>query len=129
MGGRAFAHSGQPASRHDPAGGELPKQYSHTLDPFVALTVAAVASKTLLVATGICLVMQRDTIHTAKEVASLDQVSNGPIHVRRRGRLEPRGDGGPRNRLQHAVEADARAGRGDEGDLDPRTKPSITESW
>jgi probable F420-dependent oxidoreductase len=60
-----------------PAGGELPKQYWHTLDPFIALTAAALASKALKVGTGICLVTQRDPIHTAKEVASLDHISNG----------------------------------------------------
>ena len=72
-------HSHIPASRLSawPGGAELPKQYSHTLDPFVALTAAALASKTLLVATGICLVVQRDPIHTAKQVASLDHISNG----------------------------------------------------
>jgi len=72
-------HSHIPTSRLSawPGGQELPKQYSHTLDPFVALTVAALASKTLLVATGICLLVQRDPIHTAKQVASLDQISNG----------------------------------------------------
>ena len=72
-------HSHIPTSRESkwPGGEELPKQYSHTLDPFVALTAAAVASRTLLVATGICLVVQRDPIHTAKQVASVDQISNG----------------------------------------------------
>jgi probable F420-dependent oxidoreductase len=72
-------HTHIPVSRQTPypAGGELPKQYWHTMDPFVALTAAALASKTLLVATGICLVIERDPIHTAKEVASLDQVSKG----------------------------------------------------
>ncbi len=72
-------HSHIPASRQSrwPGGSELPKHYWHTLDPFVALTVAALASKTIRVATGICLVVQRDPIHTAKEVASLDHVSNG----------------------------------------------------
>jgi probable F420-dependent oxidoreductase len=72
-------HSHIPTSRESkwPGGEELPKQYSHTLDPFVALTAAALASKTLLVATGICLVVQRDPIHTAKQVASLDHLSNG----------------------------------------------------
>jgi probable F420-dependent oxidoreductase len=72
-------HSHIPTSRLSawPGGQELPKQYSHTLDPFVALTVAALASKTLRIATGICLVVQRDPIHTAKQVASLDQISNG----------------------------------------------------
>lgn len=72
-------HSHIPASRESawPGGADLPKQYWHTLDPFVALTAAALASKTLLVATGICLVVQRDPIHTAKQVASLDHLSNG----------------------------------------------------
>jgi probable F420-dependent oxidoreductase len=47
------------------------------MDPFVALTVAALATKTIRVATGICLLIERDPIHTAKETASLDLVSNG----------------------------------------------------
>jgi probable F420-dependent oxidoreductase len=72
-------HSHIPASRESkwPGGAELPKHYWHTLDPFVALTAAALASKTLRVGTGICLVVQRDPIHTAKQVASVDHVSNG----------------------------------------------------
>jgi probable F420-dependent oxidoreductase len=72
-------HSHIPASRESrwPGGAELPKHYWHTLDPFLALTVAALASKTLRIATGICLVTQRDPIHTAKQVASLDHISNG----------------------------------------------------
>ncbi len=47
------------------------------MDPFVTLTAAAMTTKTLKVATGVCLVIQRDTIQTAKLVASLDQVSGG----------------------------------------------------
>jgi probable F420-dependent oxidoreductase len=72
-------HSHIPASRTTPwpGGDELPKQYWHTLDPFVALTTAAAATKTLLVGTGICLVIQRDTFDTAKSVSSVDQVSGG----------------------------------------------------
>jgi probable F420-dependent oxidoreductase len=72
-------HSHIPASRLSawPGGAELPKHYWHSLDPFVALTAAALASKTLIVATGICLVVQRDPIHTAKEVASVDNISDG----------------------------------------------------
>jgi probable F420-dependent oxidoreductase len=72
-------HSHIPVSRLSPwaGGAELPKHYWHTLDPFVALTLAATASKTIRLATGICLLIQRDPIHTAKEVASLDLVSNG----------------------------------------------------
>lgn len=74
-------HSHIPASRESawPGGAELPKDYWHTLDPFVALTAAALASRTLRVATGICLVVQRDLIHTAKQVASLDLISNGRV--------------------------------------------------
>jgi probable F420-dependent oxidoreductase len=72
-------HSHVPTSRLSswPGGAELPKHYWHAMDPFIALTVAALASKTIRVATGICLLIQRDPIHTAKEVASLDHVSNG----------------------------------------------------
>ncbi|HKV87763.1 MAG TPA: LLM class F420-dependent oxidoreductase [Candidatus Dormibacteraeota bacterium] len=72
-------HSHIPVSRETrwPGGDQLPKHYWHCLDPFVALTLAATASKRLLLATGICLVIQRDPIHTAKEVASVDHVSNG----------------------------------------------------
>jgi probable F420-dependent oxidoreductase len=62
-----------------PAGGELPKEYSHTYDPFVALTAAAAATESLLLATGVCLVIQRDPIITAKEVASVDRLSGGRL--------------------------------------------------
>jgi len=72
-------HSHIPAGRQTPwpGGAELPKQYWHSMDPFIALTAAALASKELKVGTGICLVVQRDPIQTAKQVASLDHVSNG----------------------------------------------------
>ena len=72
-------HSHIPVSRESPwpGGSELPKHYWHTMDPFVALTAAALASKTIRVGTGICLLVERDPIHTARETASLDLVSNG----------------------------------------------------
>lgn len=72
-------HTHIPTSRRSPfpSGGELPKRYSHTHDPFVALSFAAAATKTLLLGTGICLVTERDPIVTAKCVASLDQLSHG----------------------------------------------------
>src|SRR5437660_8584139 len=72
-------HTHIPASRQTPypAGGELPPEYSRTYDPFVALTAAAAASERLRVGTGICLVIERDPIITAKEVASLDHLSGG----------------------------------------------------
>lgn len=60
-----------------PSGGPIPAKYYRTLDPFVALTAAAVATQNLLVGTGIALIPQRDPIYTAKEVASLDLVSQG----------------------------------------------------
>jgi len=72
-------HTHIPLSRRTPfpGGGELPKRYSHTHDPFVALSFAAAATKNLILGTGICLIPERDPIVTAKCVASLDQLSGG----------------------------------------------------
>ncbi len=72
-------HSHIPLSRQSPfpPGGELPKQYYDVMDPFVTLSAAAAATTPLKVGTGICLVVQRDPIQTAKSVASLDQISGG----------------------------------------------------
>jgi probable F420-dependent oxidoreductase len=72
-------HSHIPLTRKTPfpSGGDLPKKYYDVMDPFVTLTAAAMATTTLKLATGICLVVQRDPIQTAKLVASIDQVSNG----------------------------------------------------
>lgn len=72
-------HSHIPLSRKTPFifGGELPKKYYDVMDPFVSLTAAAVATKTLKIGTGVCLITQRDPIQTAKLVASIDQISNG----------------------------------------------------
>ncbi|MBI4627272.1 MAG: LLM class F420-dependent oxidoreductase [Candidatus Rokubacteria bacterium] len=72
-------HTHIPASRRTPfpRGGELPREYSHTLDPFVALAYAAAVTTRLRLGTGICLIIERDTIVTAKEVASVDFVSKG----------------------------------------------------
>ena len=76
-------HTHIPVSRCTPfPGGEpLPKEYSHTLDPFVALSTAAAVTDTLRLGTGICLVAQRDPIVTAKEAASLDLVSGGRFEL------------------------------------------------
>jgi probable F420-dependent oxidoreductase len=75
----AAEHSHIPVPRRTPppGGGELAKRYYDVMDPFVTLTAAAAATKTLKVGTGVCLVIQRDTIQTAKLVASIDQVSGG----------------------------------------------------
>ena len=72
-------HTHIPASRESawPGGAELPQEYSHTYDPFVALSFAASVTTHLKLGTGICLLPQRDTITTAKSVASLDRMSNG----------------------------------------------------
>ena len=72
-------HTHIPASRETPypAGGELPRKYSHTYDLFVALACAAEATSRLRVGSGICLVIERDPIITAKEVASVDTISGG----------------------------------------------------
>ena len=72
-------HTHIPTSRRTPfpGGPQLPKEYSHTFDPFVSLMLAAAVTKRLIVGTGICLVIERDTITMAKEVASLDALSDG----------------------------------------------------
>jgi probable F420-dependent oxidoreductase len=72
-------HTHIPASRRTPwpGGGPLPREYAHTLDPFVGLAAAAAVTSRLRVGTGICLIIQHDPIVTAKEVATLDLLSNG----------------------------------------------------
>jgi probable F420-dependent oxidoreductase len=72
-------HTHIPVSRETPypGGTELPREYSHTVDPFVGLAAAAAVTKRLKVGTGVCLVIERDPIVTAKEVATLDHVSGG----------------------------------------------------
>ncbi len=72
-------HTHIPASRKSPypGGGELPRMYAHTYDPFVACTAAAAATRHLKIGTGVCLVVERDPIITAKEVASVDRLSDG----------------------------------------------------
>ena len=74
-------HSHIPVSRESPypGGGELPRKYYRTLDPFVALTSAAAVTARLVLGTGVALLPQRDVIHTAKQVASLDVVSGGRV--------------------------------------------------
>ena len=74
-------HTHIPTSRLSPypAGGDLPDHYRRTLDPFIALSVAALNSKTLLLGFGIVLMVERDPITTAKTVASLDLVSGGRV--------------------------------------------------
>jgi probable F420-dependent oxidoreductase len=74
-------HTHIPASRDTPyaGGGELPRKYAHTYDLFVAMTAAATATSHLRIGSGICLVVERDPITTAKEVASIDHLSGGRL--------------------------------------------------
>jgi probable F420-dependent oxidoreductase len=74
-------HSHIPTSRKSPwpGGSELPKQYYDSYDPFVSLGAAAAVTKKIKLGFGICLVIERDPIHTAKEVSTLDRLSNGRV--------------------------------------------------
>src|ERR1700681_3045030 len=69
------SHIPVPRRRPPPGGGELAKRYYDVIDPFVTLTAAAAETKKHKVATGICLVIQRDTLPTAKSVSTIDQVT------------------------------------------------------
>ena len=62
-----------------PGGADLPKDYWHTHDPFVALAAMAAVTERIQLGTGICLVVERDPIQLAKQVASLDMISNGRV--------------------------------------------------
>jgi probable F420-dependent oxidoreductase len=72
-------HTHIPISRRTPfpGGGELPKEYSHLHDPFVCLSAAAAVTRTIKLGTGICLVTEHDPIVLAKQIASLDRISQG----------------------------------------------------
>lgn len=72
-------HSHIPTSRKTPhpSGIELPRMYWHMRDPFVSLAVAAEATTTLKLATGVCLLLEHEILDLAKSVASLDDVSGG----------------------------------------------------
>jgi probable F420-dependent oxidoreductase len=74
-------HTHIPASRESrwPGGQALPQKYWHSYDLFVALTHAAAATSRLRVGSGICLVVERDPIITAKQVASVDHLSGGRL--------------------------------------------------
>jgi probable F420-dependent oxidoreductase len=74
-------HSHIPTSRKSPwpGGAELPKHYYDSYDPFLSLAAAAAVTKKIKLGFGICLVVERDPIHTAKEVSTLDRLSNGRV--------------------------------------------------
>lgn len=70
-------HSHIPLDSTYPGGLPIPKDYSYTYDPFISLAIAASATSTIRLGTGICLVIERDTITMAKEVSTLDNLSDG----------------------------------------------------
>jgi probable F420-dependent oxidoreductase len=74
-------HTHIPVGRDTPypGGGELPPEYSHTVDPFVALAAAAAVTDRIKLGLGVCLIIERDVIVTAKEVATLDRISEGRV--------------------------------------------------
>jgi alkanesulfonate monooxygenase SsuD/methylene tetrahydromethanopterin reductase-like flavin-dependent oxidoreductase (luciferase family) len=74
-------HTHIPASRKTPypIGGDLPREYIHTYDPFIALAICAAVTRRIKLGTGICLIVERDVITLAKETASLDRLSNGRL--------------------------------------------------
>src|ERR1700720_120984 len=130
-------HINIPISRRTPypLGGELPKYYSHMRDPFISLMAAGAVTKSLKLATGICLMIERDPITTAKEVATLDGLSNGRVifgiggggdagEMGKHGtRFDRRGvecgrDGKPWPAFRPAVESAARASPRDKNHLD-----------
>jgi probable F420-dependent oxidoreductase len=76
-------HTHIPASRESPwpGGDQLPREYSHTLDPFVALSAVAATTERLRVGTGIALIVERDPITLAHEAATLDHLSGGRFEL------------------------------------------------
>ena len=116
LGAGAFAYSAVPPLPY-PGGGDLPKPYYDTMDPFVTLTTAAAATSRLKVGTGVCLIIQRDPIQTASWLLR-------SIRSRAGGSCSAQGTGGMPKKwkitapLRDAAQAGARTGRGDEGDLD-----------
>ena len=115
-------HTHIPASRATPfpGGGDLPEMYWRAHDPFVALGAAAAATERIRLGTGICLVIERDPITLAKEIASLDTISGGSRGHRHRRRLEPGGDGEPRRGLQESLGSGSREGARHARDLEQR---------
>ena len=127
-------HTHIPASRKSPfrVAAEMPPEYSHTLDPFVAMSAAAAVTSACASAPASASSSSATRSCSAKEVASLDHLSGGRFAVRRRRRLEPRGDGEPRHRararstlLRERIEAMKAIWTQDEAEL-PRASSSTS---
>ena len=107
-------------ARRTPAAASCRREYSHTLDPFAALARARPRRNGIKIGTGICLVIERDPIVTAKEVATARPLSGGRFLFGvgagwNREEMENHGTD-QRTRFTRMRESD----RGDEGDLDRR---------
>ncbi len=74
-------HSHIPLATEFPMGTDIPREYKSMLDPFISLTVAATATRTIRLGTAICLITQRDPVNTAKTVATLDYLSAGRVEL------------------------------------------------
>lgn len=74
-------HSHIPLATDFPMGADIPREYKSMLDPFISLTVAATATRSIRLGTAICLITQRDPVNTAKSVATLDLISRGRVEL------------------------------------------------
>ena len=126
-------HTHIPASRETPypggsnsGNGALPPGYERSLDLFITLTIAALATTDLKLGTGILQVVQRDPIITAKEVATLDHVSGGRFDPDHRIELEPGGDAQSRDRPRDPLRAARGACARDARDLGATTRRHST---
>jgi probable F420-dependent oxidoreductase len=74
-------HSHIPTSRTSafPAGGDLPEGYLHMMSPFVSLAAAAETTTELVLATGVCLLLEHDVLDLACQTATLDVLSKGRL--------------------------------------------------
>ena len=111
-------HTHMPASRPPDAPGSLPWYYYRPLDPFLALSAAAVSTNRITLGTAICLVVQHDPITLAKEVASIDALSHGRFQFGIGAGWQTGGDRQPRHRPCDARRAVPRTRARDEGHLD-----------
>ncbi|BBF99382.1 MULTISPECIES: LLM class F420-dependent oxidoreductase [Pseudonocardia] len=76
-------HTHIPVNRRSPwpGGGELPREYSHTFDPFVALGAMAAVTESIVLGTAVTLVNQRHPITLAKQVASVERLAPGRVEL------------------------------------------------
>jgi probable F420-dependent oxidoreductase len=64
-----------------PVGGKLPEPYKKMMDPYISLMLAASATTTLKLGTGVALLLERELISQAKTIATLDRHSNGRVII------------------------------------------------